>query len=85
MSDKPELDQIRRDHERFMQLLARMPEPSEAQKRAMAEANSPEGWERALKEVIADVIGAKRRRKRFWLEALLVAAAFIIGVLALVR
>jgi len=51
----------------------------------MAEANSPEGWERALKEVIADVIGAKRRRKRFWLEALLVAAAFIIGVLALVR
>ncbi|WP_213775096.1 hypothetical protein [Bradyrhizobium sp. dw_78] len=48
---RPELDQIFAEHERFMQLVAKMPEPTEDQKRAVGEANSSEGWARALDEV----------------------------------
>jgi len=57
---QPELDRMMADHDRFMQLVAKMPEPTEAQKRAIAEANSPEGWRRAIDAVDAEV----RRQKR---------------------
>jgi hypothetical protein len=52
---------MRADHERFMQLVARMPEPSEADKRAIAEMNSPAGWKKAIAEVIAD--GKSKHKK----------------------
>jgi len=51
---QPEMDRMQAEHERFMRLIAQMPEPSEAQKRAIAEANSPAGWQRAIREVIAE-------------------------------
>src|SRR5208283_2528128 len=51
---QPELDRMQAEHERFMRLVAQMPEPSEAQKREIAEANSPAGWQRAINEVIDD-------------------------------
>jgi len=58
---QPELDRMRADHDRFMRLLAKMPEPSDDQKRALAEANSPEGWQRSLDEVTARILEPKRK------------------------
>lgn len=51
---QPEMDRMQAEHERFMRLIAQMPERSEAQKRAIAEANGPAGWQRAIREVIAE-------------------------------
>jgi hypothetical protein len=71
---QPELDRMQADHDRFMRLLAKMPEPSEIQKRAIAEANSPEGWQRALDEVIAEVQRPKRKAALIGLLSLLALA-----------
>jgi hypothetical protein len=81
---QPEMDRMRADHDRFMRLVAQMPEPSEAQKRAIAEANSPEGWQKAIAEVIAD--GRPQHRKaKYWLTAGAIVAAAIGGVLAIFK
>ena len=58
---QPELDRMFADHDRFMQLVAKMPEPTDDQKRAIAEANSPEGWRRAIDAVNAEVRREKRK------------------------
>ena len=79
---QPEMDRMSADHDRFMRLVARMPEPSEAQKRAITEANIPEGWQKAIAEVIAD--GRPHRRIA---KLLLLVGAIVVavagGVLAL--
>lgn len=49
---QPEMDRMQAEHERVMRLIAQMPKPSEDQKRAIAEANSQAGWQRAMREVI---------------------------------
>ena len=43
----------------LMQLVAKMPEPTDEQKRAIAEANTPEGWQRAFDAVDAEVRRSK--------------------------
>ena len=48
------MDRMQAEHERFMRLIAQMPEPFEAQKRAIAEAYSPAGWQRAIREVMSE-------------------------------
>jgi hypothetical protein len=73
---QPEVDRIMADHERFMQAASKMPEPTEDQRRAIAEANSPEGWERALNDVLRESQNPQRR-------VLLWSVAFWIGLVAL--
>jgi hypothetical protein len=48
----PELDRMRADDEAFMRLLAQMPEPTEDQRLAIAEANKP-SWQLALRDLLA--------------------------------
>jgi len=71
---------MRAEHERTMRLIAQMPEPSETEKRAIAEMNSPVGWRKAIAEVIAD--GRPQHRKaKYWLLA---GAIVVIGGVLLV-
>jgi hypothetical protein len=56
-----ELDRLRADHERTMGLIKRMPEPSEADKLAVAEMTSREGWQRAIDEAISDTSPEPRK------------------------
>lgn len=51
---QPEIDRMQADHELVMRLIAEMPEPSEDQKRAIAKAHDPAGWQRAIREVLAE-------------------------------
>ena len=74
---QPKLDRMRAEHERTMRLIARPPEPSEANKRAIAEMASPEGWQRAIKEVIGNV-GSKRRRAKLWLLVIALIGAAVV-------
>jgi hypothetical protein len=77
---QPELDRMRTEHERIMRLIGQMPEPSEAGKQAIAEMNSPEGWRRAIAEVVAD--GRPQRSKaKYWVLAGVIAVALMGGVL----
>jgi hypothetical protein len=80
---QPELDRMRAEHDRRMRLIAQMPEPTEAQKQAIAEMNSPEGWQSAIAEVMAD---ATRKRRRIWplvmAVVVLIAAAAAAFILA---
>jgi hypothetical protein len=80
---QPEADRMR-DHDRFMRLIAQTPEASEAQKRTIAEANSPAGWRKAIAEVTA---GAKRQGGRTIILLLIGAITFamLAGILALFR
>lgn len=75
------------DHERFMALVAKMPEPTDEQKRAIAEANTPEGWQRALDAVDADVRMPKRKVPIWsvvvWL-GLIAATCLALGALQLI-
>ncbi len=84
MSDErePEMDRMRADHDRFMQLLARLPEPSEADKRAFAEANSPEGWQKAFAAVVADT-RPRPGKGRYWLLAGTLVAAAVAAALVI--
>jgi hypothetical protein len=50
-------------------MAAQMPEPSEVEKRSLAQFLSPVGWRRALEEVIAET-----RRKRKKAQSLMLAA-----------
>ena len=66
---QPELDRMRADH---------------AQKGGIAEANSPEGWQKAIAEVIAD--GRPQHRKaKYWLLAGAIVVAVVGGVLAIFK
>jgi hypothetical protein len=84
---QPGLDRMMADHERFMQLVAKMPEPTEDQKRAIAEANTPEGWQRAIDAVDAEVRGTQNRKVPLWSVAiwlsLIFLACLILGALRL--
>lgn len=82
------------DHECRMHMSAQMWEPTEAEKRAIAEMNNAAGWQRATKGVIAsakikEVIASANRPRRevkSWLlggAAVLVAAGTIFAVLIL--
>jgi hypothetical protein len=81
---QPELDRLLADHDRFLQLLVKMPEPSEDQKRAIAEANTPEGWQRA---VDAEVGVTQKRKVPLWSVAVWLSLIFltcvVIGALRL--
>jgi len=74
---QPELDRMLADHDRFMQAAAEMPPPTEAQKRAIAEANSPEVWQRAMDAVEAEVHGTRKREVPLW------SVAIWLGLIAL--
>jgi hypothetical protein len=82
---QPELDKLQADHERTMRLIAQMPEPSAADKRAIAEMASPEGWQRAIREVINQ--SEPDRPRKFWLivAAVVFIAATIVCTVALTR
>jgi len=67
-----------------MQLVAQMPEPSEAQKRAIAEMNSPEGWRKAIAEVMADG-RPKHRKAKYWLLAGAIVVAAVGGLVAIFK
>jgi hypothetical protein len=58
---QPQLGRMHADHDRFMRLVAKMPPLSDDQKSAIAEANSPEGWQRALDEVTAKISKPQRK------------------------
>jgi len=77
---QPELDRMRAQHERTMRLIAQLPEPSEADKRAIAEMASPEGWQRAIKEAMGNV-DPKRRKAKIWLLVIVVIGAVACGIL----
>jgi hypothetical protein len=62
-----------------MQLIAQMPEPSESEKRAIAKMNSPEGWQKAIKEIIGDT-SHQPRKANYWLLAIM-AVVVLIGVI----
>ncbi len=79
---QPELDRMWAEHERTMLLIAQMPEPSEADKRAIAEMASPEGMERAMQEVI-DNARIKRRKAKLWPIVIVVIAAVVCGILVI--
>jgi hypothetical protein len=81
---QPEIDRMRADHERTMRLIAAMPEPTDEQRRAIAEANSPEGWRRSIDDVVAQTAaqpskGGAMRTFGIWVFGLL--ASTIIGAL----
>jgi hypothetical protein len=77
---QPEVDRMRADHDRFMRLVARLPEPSEAQERAIAEASSPEGWQKAIAEAIADRRPQPGHAKYWLLAGAVVAVAVGVGL-----
>lgn len=75
---------MRAEHGRFLQLVARMPEPSEAQKRAIAKTNSPEGWQKAIVEAIS--YGRPQHRKaKYWLFTGAIIVAAVGGVLTILK
>ena len=83
---QPELDRQRADHDRFMDLLAKMPPLSDDQKRAIAEANSPEGWQKALDEVTAKILEPTPRKFPVAGMVLLLAIAILtVFVVSLFR
>ena len=84
LETQPELDRIRAEHERFMQLVAQMPELSEAQKRAIAETNSPEGWQQAIAEVMGDG-RPKHRKAKYWLLVGVIVVAAVSGIVAIFK
>lgn len=76
---QPELDRMRAEHERIMRLIAQLPEPSESDKRAIAEMASPEGWQRAIEEVIRNA-SSKHRKAKLWLLGIVVIVAVVCGI-----
>jgi hypothetical protein len=83
---QPEIDRMRADHERTMRLIDAMPEPTEEQRRAISEMNSPEGWRRSIADVINQVRpqptpskGGAMRTFGIWVFGLL--ASVIVGAI----
>ena len=79
---QPELDRIRADHERFLRLVAQAPEPSEEQKRAIREANSPEGWQRAMDDVLLETGLRPQPRPREKGGVMRTFGIWVFGILA---
>jgi hypothetical protein len=76
---QPEIDRMWADHERTMRLIDAMPEPSEEQRRAISEMNSPEGWRRSIKDIIAQTTPQRTPSKG---EAMRTFGIWVFGLLA---
>lgn len=82
---KPELDRMYADHERFMRLVAQSSEPSEVQKQAIREANTPEGWQRAYEAAVTLANEEEPRQQRklpLWAYAVLFVVGAVIAAVA---
>lgn len=77
---QPELDRLYADHERTMRLIAEMREPTEAEKRAMAEMATPEAVQRTIREII-DGGALQRRNAKLWLIAGVVVGVTVCALL----